>query len=109
MTAADEVSALTSSLSVWEYAAYVSILAVAVGVLGEVVHDFTGWFKTTRWWREHGNKYSAILLVIALFAELVIQIKENSISGRIIAILENETAKVTLELEKIRQPRTISA
>jgi hypothetical protein len=86
MTAAEEVNALTSSLSVWEYAAYVSILAVAIGVLGEVIHDFTGWFKTT-WWKEKGDKYSAILLVVALFAELIIQAKENSISGRIIAIL----------------------
>jgi hypothetical protein len=110
MTAAEEISVLTNSLSFWEYAAYLSISAVAVGVAGEVVHDFTSWLKGIRWWAEKGSKYSALLLVIALVAELIIQIKENSINGRITAILEHETAianERTAEIEKITAWRKI--
>jgi hypothetical protein len=92
MASAEDISYLIELLSFWEIWAYAAIAAVAVGVLGEVIHDFTAWFKRSIWWADKGNKYSAILLVVALFAEFGIQIKENSVSGRIIAAQQRETA-----------------
>jgi len=50
------------------------------------------------------NKYSAIILVVALFAELVIEINTNSVNGRMTAILERETAAAnerSVELQRL--------
>ena len=102
MASADDIKSLTDSLEIWEYLAYLSIAAVAVGVAGEVIHDFTEWFKWVKWWKDKGEKYSAILLVIALFAELGIQIKENSISGMITADLERQTAALEKKNTELR-------
>lgn len=92
MASADDLNALIDSLSSWEISGYVAMAAVAAGVAGEVIHEFFDWFKSFVWWRIKGNKASALLLVVALTLEIVIQVKANSISGQIIAFLERETA-----------------
>jgi hypothetical protein len=93
MVSAEDLNALSSSLSHWEFAGYVAVAAVAIGVAGEVIHDFLDWFKSLDWWRTKGNKASALLLIAALVAELVIQVRTNSISGRVIALLEEQAAE----------------
>lgn len=106
----DDLSALTNYLSSWEFAGYVAVPAVAIGVAGEVIHDFLDWFKSYEWWKTRGNKASGLLLVIALVAELIIQVEANSISGRIIAFLDKETADErahTAEIEKVAAWRTL--
>src|SRR6516162_1237507 len=104
MAGTDHINALTASLWYWELAGYVSVAAVVIGVAGEVLHDFSTWFKSVEWWKARGNKASALLLVVALRGELVIQVKSTSISGRIIAGLEDEAAAAcerTAEIEKV--------
>ena len=78
-----DLGKLMTSLSNWEQAGHAVTLAVAFRVAGEVIHDFTDWFKTSWLWREKGNKASALLLVAALFAEVIVQNNTNSISGKI--------------------------
>jgi hypothetical protein len=111
-----DIATLISALSWWELAGYVTVAAVAVGVAGESVHELTDWLGTYSWWKAKGGKASAFLLIMALVAELVIQIKVNSISGEIIAdlsdqaaearkeaaTLEREAAQLRVDLEKER-------
>src|SRR6266481_2131962 len=88
-----DLNALMASLSLWEIAGYVSVFAVAIGVAGEFVHDFVPSFRRqSAWWNSWGGKVSGLLLIAALAAELVTQVKANSISGQIIAVLSNEAA-----------------
>lgn len=114
MASAEDLSALTISLSRWEIAGYCSLAAVAIGVIGEALHDFSPCFKLYSWWEANGNKASTLLLVVALMAELVTQVKTNNISGQIISFLDKETAderERTAEIEKVTawrrlEPRT---
>src|SRR2546423_1276993 len=87
MVADIDLNALEASLSSWEIAGYASIAAVTLGVFGEYVHDFTSWFKKISWWNAQGGKVSTLFLIASLAAELCIQVKANSISGQIIAVL----------------------
>ena len=86
------ISALISPLWGWELAGYAAVAAVAIGVAGESIHEFTDWFNASQWWRANGGKASALLLIAALAAELIIQVKTNSISGQIIAFLSDQAA-----------------
>src|SRR5258707_798679 len=85
-----DVLALMSSLSNWETAGYVAVAAVAIGGAGESIHELTSWFKRFPWWIDKGGKTSALLLIAALAAELIIQVKTNSLSGQIIAFLSDQ-------------------
>jgi len=95
MASADDLNALTIALSSWEIAGYASLIAVAVGCAGEATHEFTSWFKRKSWWKANGGKASALLLIAALASELIIQIKTNSLSGQIIALLNDKAAFAT--------------
>src|SRR6266852_4172440 len=93
MAADIDLSVLMSSLSCWEIAGYVSVAAVAIGVIGEFVHDFVPSLKNRlEWWNIWGGKISGLVLIAALAAELITQVKANSISGQIIALLSDKTA-----------------
>jgi hypothetical protein len=112
VASAEDLRALTISLSRWEIAGYCSLAAVAIGVIGEAIHDFSSWFKSAPWWRDKGNRASTLLLIVALVAELVIQVKTNGISGQKIAFLENEAADElarTAAIEKVASWRTIES
>lgn len=88
---ASDISALIHSLSWWEYAGYVALAAVAIGVIGESIHEWTRWFDTLQWWwRPHGGKISSLVLVAALGAELFTQAETNTHSGLIIAFLDEQ-------------------
>jgi hypothetical protein len=99
---ANDISALISSLSRWEIAGYVSIAAVAIGVAGESIHELTDSLKF-QWWKANGGKASALLLIAALAAELIIQVKTTGLSGQIIAVLseqEEDLRRDNLQLER---------
>ena len=117
-----DLSALMASQSCWEIAGYVSVAAVTIGVIGEFAHDFVPAFKRRwPWWSTWGGKVSGLVLIAALAAELVTQVKANSTSGQIIAVIsdqaattreraavfENDTAKLRLDLAKLKGPRNI--
>jgi|GEM_PF-5693943 hypothetical protein len=87
--------ALSESLSYCESAGYIVSVGVAIGCAGEFVHEWTTWFRTYSWWRQSGGKASALLLVAALAIEIPIQVHTNSLSGQIIAFLNNEAAQAT--------------
>ena len=108
---AADVSALTRALSIWEWAEYASVVAVIFGVVGESIHEFTKWFHWSHWWKDKGGKASALLLVLALAAELATMFEVNRISGRIIAILDSGTEQLRAEnllFEKQLAPRRLT-
>jgi hypothetical protein len=87
------LNALMASLSSWEIAGYASFAAVVIGVAGEFVHDFIPSLKKRfPWWNSWGGKVSGLVLIIALAAELITQVKTNNISGQIIAFLSDQAA-----------------
>jgi hypothetical protein len=88
-----DISALMSSLWYWELAGYATLVAVAIGVAGESVHELTEWFKKSPWWKAKGGIASALLLIAALAAEVVTQIKTSGISGQTIAFLSDQAAE----------------
>jgi hypothetical protein len=99
-----DLASLTPALSRWEFAGYVAVTAVAIGVIGESIHELTNWFKPFRWWKANGGRASALLLIVALAVELVTQIMTNSISGQIIGLLNIEVADArnrTADIEKL--------
>jgi len=116
MPAVNLLNALISQQWSWELAEYASVAAVFIGVAGESIHEFTAWFRQHSWWKANGGKASALLLVVALAAELVTTIKSNSISGQIIALvteraatLEKDAAQLRLDLAKVRGPRNLDS
>lgn len=111
-----DISALMSSLWHWELAGYGTLAAVAIGVAGESIHELTDWFKGVQWWKSKGGAASALLLIAALAAELVTQVKTSSISGQTIAFLSDQEAETReratqaeLELARIRLPRDLTS
>jgi hypothetical protein len=97
-----DISELATSLSNWEFAGYLSLAAVAIGVAGESIHELTELGKKFIWWKCKGGKASALLLIAALAGELIIQIKINSLSGLIIAVLNDGAAKLEKESIQLR-------
>jgi len=87
-----DIDALSTSLNWWEFWGYVSLAAVMLGCAGEAIHEFWTWSRRWTWWAEKGGKVSALILIAALAAELVTQVKTNSMSGQIIADLNLEAA-----------------
>jgi hypothetical protein len=122
MAADTHLSVLMSLLSCWEIAGYAGLAIVIIGVIGEGIHDFTTWFKRT-WWGPHGGRFAVLVLIAGLAIEGVAQVKANSTSGQIIAVLSNqaadtreraaihekEAAQLRLDLAKMRAPRNIDA
>jgi hypothetical protein len=98
-----DISALMSKLSFWEDAGYVTLAAVAIGVAGEYIHEFSERFKRFPWGKANGAKASTLLLIAALAAELYVTIKINSISGQIIAFLSEETSAANGKVEILRK------
>ncbi len=93
MAAEIDLNSLMSSVSRWEIAGYISVAAVSIGVIGEFIHDFVPSFKRrSPWWNAWGGKTSGLILIAALAAELITQVKANSMSGQIIAFLSDRTA-----------------
>jgi hypothetical protein len=77
-----DISALMSSLQYWELAGYGTLIAVAIGVAGETIHDLTGWFKSFPWWKAKGGAALVLLLTAALAAEVVTQVKTTKLANR---------------------------
>ena len=112
LTASEVVASLSTKLTYWEYAEYVSAFFVAVGCLGEYSAEFTKWWTRGGFWKYLGptmerrkealEKRSTLLLIGALALELMCLFRTNGISGQIIATLDNEAAlanKRTAELQ----------
>lgn len=102
-----DMDALGSSLFWWEIGGYIATAIVVIGVVGELIVEFTDWIKSPQTISRVGIA-SALILVIGLAGEILTQVRVNSISGQIIAFLNNDTASLRLELAKIQLPRNLS-
>lgn len=109
-----DISALELSLNGWALAGYVATGVVALGCLGESIVEFTNWIKSGSCAKKIGAG-SAILLIIGLAAEILTQVKLNTMNGQIIAILDDEAAqakdrfaKDEIALSQVRTKRTIN-
>jgi hypothetical protein len=93
-----DISALSSALDIWELAGFTVAVAIAVGGAGALTHELLpSWLSSWGWWKEKGNKASALLLLALAAAQLVIQVKVSSVSGQIIGALSERTAILQTE------------
>lgn len=106
------INSLMASLSFWEIAGYVSLFFVAIGVAGEFTHDFVPVLRRKwAWWDKWGGKVSGLMLIAALAAELVTQVKTNGTNAQIVALLGNDAAKAnerTAEIMKTTAWRNLT-
>ena len=94
-------------LARWEYAEYVAVLFVILGVVGEYVADFTNWLTGGDEARKRRlGKISTLVLIAALAVELVCLVKTNSTSGQIIASLTKDVEDERLEGLRIKSSLT---
>jgi hypothetical protein len=89
-----DVASLTSTLTCWEYAEYVSGGFVALACAGEYIASFKPWFTGgDKERKERLEKRSTLLLIIALAAELICLVRTNQISGQVIGALDTKAAE----------------
>jgi len=95
------IDTLTSSLSPWEDTGYVATGIVITGCIGESIVEFTKWIKDERN-KSLAGRISAFILIAGLALEVLAQVKVNSISGQIIALLNNQTAEARAETARVQ-------
>jgi len=95
-----DISALGSSLTVWELAGYAATGIVMLGVIGESIVEFTNWITDERWQSMVGRA-SALVLVAGLAGEILTQVQVNSISGRMIAFLNTQVSQAVTSAGKL--------
>lgn len=89
---ASEVSSLAETLTKWEYAEYVFTGLVTLACFGEFIAEFTDWFTGGVEHRKKKlEKASTLVLVGALALELVCLVKTNSLSGKLIGSLSDQS------------------
>jgi len=98
---AEDVAALSKSLSCWEYAEYVCAFLVAVACAGEYIADFSDRFTGGIEERKRRlAKRSTLLLIAALALELICLVKTNSLSGLLIGSLSDKAEKAEKNAEQ---------
>ncbi|HKY87200.1 MAG TPA: hypothetical protein VJL90_10600 [Pseudorhodoplanes sp.] len=80
-----EMDSLNASLEFWDIAAYFTLGAVLIGVLGESVVQFTSWISEPR--AHTVGKASALILIAGLAGEMVTHAKNSELTGKITATL----------------------
>ena len=88
---ASDVGSLSSSLSRWEIAEYVSEGFVIIGCAGELVASF--FTRIPKNVRERIETWSTIVLILALSVGLKCLIKTNELSGNVIGSLGDKAAE----------------
>jgi hypothetical protein len=89
---ASDVSALADTLTKWEYAEYFFAGLVTLACLGEFVAEFTDWFtKGIEERKKRLGKRSTLVLVGALAFELICLVKTNSLSGKLIVSINEQS------------------
>lgn len=94
---ASEVTSLTQTIDIWEFAEYTCTALVAVACFGEYIADFTEWWRRDRrFWKwfgpiEHRKdavaKFSTLVLIGALAGELLCVVVTNQLSGKLVGTL----------------------
>lgn len=102
-----DISELMSKSGCWEIAGYIATGIVLIGVAGEVITDLTLWIKS-KGLRRQIEIASALILLVGLAGEILTQVQANNTTSLIIALLNDETARLNAEnlvTEKNIQPR----
>lgn len=95
------ISTVDASLSRWEMAEYIAFGFVILGVAGEFIAEFP---KIVGDSKDAVNRWSTLLLIVALAAELICALKASAISHRIVEA--ERSARIQLEAQVA--PRTLS-
>jgi hypothetical protein len=96
-----DIAALESSLDWWAFAGYCATGIVALGCIGESIVEFTSWVPAHK--HSKAGMAWALVLIFGLACEVITQVKVNTISGQIIAFLNNQTAQLETDLQKERE------
>lgn len=96
-----DAASLAGELTKWEYAEYFFTLLVVIGCVGEYAACFTNWLTRGDARRKHDlEKRSTLLLIGALALELVCLVKTNSLSGRLIGSLDEQSRQAVEDSTK---------
>jgi hypothetical protein len=89
-----ETSALQSRLGCWEFADYVATGVVFIGVLGELLTEFTNCFRTKgdKDRETKINKIFMVILLVGLAGELAALVPTSKLTSKITEILRNDIA-----------------
>jgi hypothetical protein len=92
-----ELSELKASLSYefWDNAAYVALVAVFIGVVGEFLVELTSW-PADAVWRAKLGKASVLILIAGLGGDIVTYAKNSAINGTIIGFLHKKAGDAFL-------------
>jgi len=106
---ASDVSALADTLTKWEYAEYFFAGLVTLACLGEFVAEFTDWFtKGIEERKKRLGKRSTLVLVGALAFELICLVKTNSLSGKLIVSINEQSQGAVDKSKKANEASTPS-
>ena len=83
---ASDVSSVSSSLTRWEWAEYIAEAFVVLGCLGELVAD-VGKKRLGESRSERLERWSTIVLIVALVVSLTALVRTNELSGFVIGSL----------------------
>ncbi len=92
------ISYSNSSADFWESVEYSAMCLVFIGVVGEILADFSRISKS-EYWKEMVGKWSAILLAIALAIELFATVKTNNINDAKIAELYLDAGRLGITID----------
>ena len=98
----DSISITLASASFWETVEYSAMGAVLIGVIGEIVADFSC-VSQSEYWKQRVGKWSAILLAVALAFELLATVKTNKINDTIIAEVQLDAVKLGVSFGNLGQ------
>ncbi len=89
-----DISRLQSALTWWEYADYAATLVVFIGVLGELLAEFTNVFKTkdNKVREKRVTLIFTVVLLVGLAGELTALAQTSNVTSKITEILRNDIA-----------------
>jgi hypothetical protein len=89
-----DISRLQSALTWWEYADYAATLVVFIGVLGELLAEFTNVFKTkdNKVREKRVTLIFTLVLLVGLAGELTALVQTSNVTSKITEILRNDIA-----------------
>jgi hypothetical protein len=94
-----DLASLKVNVNFWEFWAYMALAAVLIGVIGESVEEFTNWPK--KWGIEKPlTRLSALVLIAGLATEGITQPNTNMANDTLVALLNQETGQLVLELQQ---------
>jgi len=98
---APNTASLLAEISFWEFWGYVALAAVAIGVIGESIKEFTD-LPGSMGIERPLTRISALILIAGLAGEGITQPNTNAANAKLVALANKETAQLTLALQTER-------